>query len=139
MWHSLVDKLQRDSGDEPDAADGDEGAADFELTEAEVPVRRTDANAALVDALTDVIDPELGINIVDLGLVYALEADDDEVRAAVTATTPACPMSGAILRDVEQSIREALNDDRDVEVSIVWEPSWSPDFMSDRGKEKLGW
>jgi metal-sulfur cluster biosynthetic enzyme len=139
MWHSLVDKLQRDSRDEADAADGDEGTVDFELTEAEVPVRRTDANAELVDALTEVIDPELGINIVDLGLVYALEVDDDEVRAAVTATTPACPMSGAILRDVEQSIRLALNDDRDVEVAIVWEPSWSPDFMSDRGKERLGW
>ena len=137
MWDAIKESLAGGGEEAPEAAS--EKESPFELTADDVPVERTEANAELVDALTEVIDPELGVNIVDLGLVYALEVDDEAIRVAVTATTPACPMSGVILRDVEGAVRGADPGEREVEVHLVWEPAWAPDFMSERAKEQLGW
>lgn len=139
-WNSIKDTLASDQQPEsaqPEAAA--EGESPFELTVADVPVEWTEQNAHLLESLTEVIDPELGINIVDLGLVYALRADEETVEVAVTATTPACPMSGAILRDVEGSLEEADEQGRAVEVYLVWEPPWDPEFMSEQAEDRLGW
>jgi metal-sulfur cluster biosynthetic enzyme len=92
----------------------------------------------LVEELRAVIDPELGVNIVDLGLVYGAEMVDGVAHILMTTTTPACPI-GSYLRD---EIRWALlRVDRilDVEVELTHEPPWSPDRMSDEAKIQLGW
>ena len=140
IWFSIKDKLSQDQTEGPDQPDiAAEGDAPFELTVEDVPAEETDANAHLLEVLREVIDPELGINIVDIGLVYALRVDDETIEVAVTATTPACPMSGAILRDVEGALQEADGQGRAVEVYLVWEPAWDPDFMSEAAEERLGW
>jgi metal-sulfur cluster biosynthetic enzyme len=92
----------------------------------------------LVQELRTVIDPELGVNIVDLGLVYGAEMVEGVAHILMTTTTPACPI-GSYLRD---EIRWALlRVDRilDVEVELTHDPPWSTDRMSDEAKVQLGW
>lgn len=116
---------------------GDIEDAPFSVDPDRVPVERTSENAEWYDALTSVVDPELGINIADLGLVYALEVRDDYVGVALSATTPACPMTSVLVGDAREALSQVAGD-RDVEVYLVWEPSWEPSFMSEEAREKLG-
>ncbi|HXE55181.1 MAG TPA: iron-sulfur cluster assembly protein [Tepidisphaeraceae bacterium] len=90
-------------------------------------------------ALHDVIDPEVGINIVDLGLVYGVQLDDRRVRITMTMTTPACPLTEQIKRDINERIFERCPGVERVEVDIVWSPPWGPEKMSTSAKEALGW
>lgn len=84
------------------------------------------------------IDPELGVNIVDLGLVYGISVEGGCVRIEMTMTTPACPL-GEYLKDLVQSaVTAAVPDVDSVEVALVWEPPWSPDLLSDEGRRQLG-
>jgi metal-sulfur cluster biosynthetic enzyme len=94
----------------------------------------------LRDLLRDVIDPEIGINIVDLGLLYDVRLSDDGVAAIrMTLTTPGCPLGG-YLTDAIHDTLEAVPGVAGVDVQIVWEPSWDPDeMMSDWAKDQLGW
>lgn len=88
-------------------------------------------------SLYDVVDPELGINIVDLGLVYGVSSDDkNNVTITMTLTTPGCPMHDSITNGVKHRVSQLVNVG-EVEVSLVWEPEWSPSNMSDRAKELL--
>ena len=92
----------------------------------------------LVEQLRTVIDPELGLNIVDLGLIYRATIADGVATVRMTTTTPACPI-GSYLSD---SIRQALfqlDGILDVAVELTHEPRWSPDLMSDEAKVQLGW
>ena len=92
----------------------------------------------LRERLHAVIDPELGVNIVDLGLVYDAALVDGVAHVLMTTTTPACPI-GSFLSD---QIRWALLADHavlDVRVEITHDPPWSPDRMTDTAKEQLGW
>jgi metal-sulfur cluster biosynthetic enzyme len=90
------------------------------------------------EALRQVIDPELGINIVDLGLVYGVEIDGARVRVVMTMTSPACPL-GDYLKDlVDSTVKWRVRDVEDVEIVLVWEPPWNPDMMSDDAKQQLG-
>ena len=93
----------------------------------------------LRDALHQVADPEVGINIVDLGLVYGLERTGDGVRLDLTLTSPACPMGESIAAEAEFVLQQCLPPDAVVEINIVWEPPWSPLLMSDRARSTLGW
>jgi|SRR5690554_4526084 len=89
------------------------------------------------EALYDVFDPELGINIVDLGLVYGIDVDDNNnVLITMTLTTPGCPMHDSISTGIKNRIRY-IDGAGHVEVKVVWEPAWNPDKMSDRAKERL--
>ena len=89
--------------------------------------------------LRDVIDPELGVNIVDLGLVYDIAVDDSGVvEIEMTLTTPGCPLGG-FLEDQIRTCLTVLPQVRDVVVELVWDPSWEPETMSDAAKEQLGW
>ena len=97
-----------------------------------------DVRARVLEALRGVIDPELGLNVVDLGLVYGLEIKDGHVRLQLTMTTPACPLGEQIVRDAEDRVF-ALEGVNDVNVDLVWEPPWSPERMSDDAKRALGW
>lgn len=94
--------------------------------------------AAVEAALHDVIDPELGVNVVDLGLIYGTEIDGRHVHVLMTLTTPGCPMSGTITRDAERRL-ERVDGVRTVHVELVWDPPWRPDRMTEEGKRQLGW
>lgn len=91
------------------------------------------------EALYQVNDPEVGVNIVDLGLVYGLNIDGRNVRITMTMTTPACPLSGMIRQEVDQRIRQVCPGTDAVEVELVWEPKWTPQMMTAEGKRQLGW
>lgn len=91
------------------------------------------------NALKNVIDPEVGINIVDLGLVYGLAINDRDVHVTMTMTTPACPMHESIKADVNQQICQRNSGVRSVDVQVVWDPPWSPDKISPEAKRQLGW
>lgn len=89
--------------------------------------------------LRTVIDPELGVNIVDLGLVYDVVIDDDgTVAIEMTLTTPGCPLGG-FLDDQIRGCLAQLPQVRHVQVGLVWEPLWDPAAMSDAAREQLGW
>lgn len=93
----------------------------------------------ILHALAQVNDPELGINIVDLGLVYAVDVEDSIVHVKMTLTTPGCPLTYYLTEMAEAAIRQALPDTEQVEIELVWEPPWDPSKMSDAAKRKLGW
>jgi metal-sulfur cluster biosynthetic enzyme len=95
--------------------------------------------ARIMAALRDVIDPELGINVVDLGLVYSAEWNQGDVHVAMTMTTPACPLHASISEAAEQAIRGHIPEARDVRIEIVWDPPWNPMMMSETARRQLGW
>jgi metal-sulfur cluster biosynthetic enzyme len=94
-------------------------------------------NLRALQALYDVIDPELGINIVDLGLVYDVEADEDRVRVAMTMTTPACPLHAYLTQEAKSALLGAGA--HLVRVDLVWDPPWDPSLMSNDAKQMLGY
>ncbi|MCR2822550.1 metal-sulfur cluster assembly factor [Lederbergia panacisoli] len=89
------------------------------------------------ELLRYVYDPELGINIVDLGLVYDIQHHDGHVYIKMTLTTPGCPMHDTIVGGVKYVLKEKLETE-DVEIDLVWEPKWSPEMISREGKDILG-
>jgi len=91
----------------------------------------------ILEALKDCYDPEIPVNIVDLGLVYDVDIIDDAVKITMTLTGQGCPMSAQISSDVTGRLR-AMDGISQADVDIVWEPAWSPDMMSKAAKEKLG-
>lgn len=95
--------------------------------------------AALRAALNAVIDPEVGMNIVDLGLIYGLRIGPDRVEADVTMTTPSCPMGSMIVDEVRRAIAAAVPAGTAVVVNLVWEPPWDPSRMSERARKHFGW
>ena len=98
----------------------------------------TGSQSQVLDALRQVVDPELGINIVDLGLVYGTEVPDGQVHVRMTMTTPACPMEELLMEMVHSAILRELPEARSVEVDLVWDPPWRPDMMSDAAKAQMG-
>ena len=96
---------------------------------------------ALRDALRKVIDPEVGMNIVDLGLIYniGMAVDGSSVSVEMTMTSPACPMGEMIVEDVESVLAEELPAHVEREVKLVWDPPWSPEQMSDEARKHYGW
>lgn len=90
-------------------------------------------------ALRNVIDPELGVNVVDLGLVYRLEVEaTGRIGVELSMTTPACPLGDHIMHEVEERLR-ALPGVRDANVQLVWSPPWDPSRMSAQVRALLGW
>ncbi len=88
-------------------------------------------------ALHDVYDPEIPVNVVELGLIYDVKIIDDWVGVKMTLTTPGCGMGGAIANQVRERVLQ-LAGIKDCDVRIVWEPAWSPAMMSEGAKKKLG-
>ncbi len=91
----------------------------------------------LREALKDVFDPELGYNIVDLGLVYDVRMTDGVAAVTMTLTTPGCPAADYIEGGVRQRL-EMMEGLEDVDIKVVWEPRWSPQAMSPAAKEHFG-
>ena len=94
--------------------------------------------AAVTEALRTVVDPELGVNIVDLGLVYHAAIVDGQARILITTTTPACPL-GSYLSDAIRWALLGLNGVLDVDITVTYDPLWSPERMSDVARQQLGW
>ena len=91
------------------------------------------------DMLRRVVDPEVGINIVDMGLVYRIESLSEHVLIEMTMTSPACPMGDMIEDDARQELARGLTQGRQVELRIVWEPPWEPSMMAESAREHSGW
>jgi metal-sulfur cluster biosynthetic enzyme len=94
--------------------------------------------AALLAALENVYDPELGVNVVDLGLIYGIEQHDGAIAVNMTMTTPGCPLHESILQGVGDALSIFPGVKR-IEVRLVWEPLWTPDRISEEGRRVLGW
>jgi metal-sulfur cluster biosynthetic enzyme len=92
----------------------------------------------IIHALRQVNDPELGINIVDLGLVYDVVVKNSGVHIKMTLTTPGCPLTFYLTGMAEAAIRQTLPDVEKVEIELVWEPPWDPSRMSEAAKKRLG-
>ena len=91
----------------------------------------------VLEALKEVYDPEIGVNIVDLGLVYDAEIDDkNDVEVTMTLTSMGCPLGPVIISDVQQAVGKAGSGE--VRVRIVWSPPWSPDMMTEDARDELG-
>ncbi|QYG95187.1 metal-sulfur cluster assembly factor [Iamia sp. SCSIO 61187] len=88
-------------------------------------------------ALGDVWDPELGLDVVSLGLVYDVRIDGDVIEVDMTLTTPGCPVSEQLPAEAEAAVRAAVPD-ADVRMALVWEPAWTPERLSPTALEQLG-
>ena len=95
------------------------------------------AEQTLRETLRQVIDPEIGCNIVALGLVYDIEIRGGHVRVRMTLTTPGCPMHELIANGVQMALLNLEGVD-EVEVELVWDPPWHPDMMTDVGRARVG-
>ena len=95
--------------------------------------------AEVLEALRKVVDPELGINIVDLGLVYSVGVDDKRAHVNMTMTTQTCPLHAYLAEAVESVLRQSFPDLEAVGVEMVWDPPWNPAMMSEAAKRQLGW
>ena len=91
----------------------------------------------VVDALRTVFDPEIPVNIYDLGLIYNVEIDEGHVAVTMTLTTPHCPVAESMPAEVELRVG-AVPGVGDAEVNLVWDPPWSPQNMSDEARLELG-
>ena len=92
----------------------------------------------VIDALRTVYDPEIPVNIYELGLIYAIEIKPEgDVAIRMTLTSPGCPVAGAMPMEVESRLRD-IPGIRSAKVAIVWDPPWSPDMISEAGKLQLG-
>jgi metal-sulfur cluster biosynthetic enzyme len=99
-----------------------------------------DTRARVLEALRNVLDPELGVNVLDLGLVYDVAlAGDDHVRIDLTMTSPACPLGDVLIADVERTVRRLVPAAGRIDVRLVWEPPWTAERMSDAARRQLGW
>lgn len=90
-------------------------------------------------ALRRVIDPEVGMNIVDLGLVYRIAAEGDALVVEMTMTSPACPLGDLILEDAEAALRPLLAEGMRLDLRLVWSPPWEPALMSESAKRHFDW
>lgn len=92
----------------------------------------------VIEILKEIVDPEIGVNVVDLGLVYGVDIEDDgKVTVRMTLTAPGCPLHDTISRTAEMAI-ETLPGVTSAHVDIVWDPPWTPEMLTDEGRRLLG-
>ncbi|HSD42785.1 MAG TPA: metal-sulfur cluster assembly factor [Burkholderiales bacterium] len=94
---------------------------------------------AVWDALRTVNDPEVGMNVVDLGLVYRVDVQGADVHVELTMTSPACPLGDVIVENAAGAIRAAAPAAGKIDIALVWDPPWTPDRMSEAARAKFGW
>lgn len=97
----------------------------------------TPDTTAVWDALRSIPDPEFGVNIVDLGLIYSVECNDGDIAVTMTLTTPSCPSGGWIYEGAKQAITN-LPGAKKVEVTMVFDPAWTPEMLSEEANRQLG-
>ena len=91
----------------------------------------------IVKALKECYDPEIPVNVWDLGLIYDINVDSDKVHVKMTLTAPGCPMHTFISQDVKEKL-QSISGVKEATVEVVWDPPWSPDKMSPQAKVQLG-
>lgn len=91
----------------------------------------------ILDRLKECYDPEIPINIVDLGLVYDVAVDGGSVLVRMTLTSPHCPLAGVLSAEVESKLRE-IEGVKDAAVELVWDPPWTPERISRETRDSLG-
>ena len=91
----------------------------------------------LIEALKEVIDPELMINVVDLGLVYSVQQEDDKVNVEMTLTSPACPAGPQIVAQAKMAL-EKVEGVKEAQIKLVMSPPWTPERMTDEARDQLG-
>jgi len=91
----------------------------------------------LIDFMREVVDPDLGLPIVDLGLIYRAEDKGDWIEVDITLTSPACPVGDMILEEVQEAVKGATGR-QDIRAQIVWNPPWDKDMMSEEMKLMFG-
>lgn len=99
--------------------------------------KMAELNSKVVEILKTCYDPEIPVNIYELGLIYDVSIKDNDVYVKMTLTSPACPVAGTLPGEVEDKIR-GIPETKDVKVDVVWEPPWNPDMMSDVARYELG-
>jgi metal-sulfur cluster biosynthetic enzyme len=90
-------------------------------------------------ALDKVVDPEMAIGVVALGLLYSVQARPGRVAIRMTMTSAACPVADVIEDDIRRALKRALGERTQVNLEIIWEPPWTPERMSDRARDALGY
>jgi len=98
-----------------------------------------DMEAKVRTALKAVIDPEVGLNIVDMGLIYRIDVEDGQLAIDMTMTTPSCPMTEYLYDQVADAAWRAYPDARNVDVQLVWEPPWHAGMIAEESRGFLGW
>ena len=93
----------------------------------------------IVEALTRVVDPEIAMSIVDVGLVYGVTVAAGKLHVLLTMTSAACPVGDMIIEDIETELDRIAPPDLLIEVELVWAPPWTPDRMSERSRRFMGW
>jgi len=91
----------------------------------------------IMKALKECYDPEIPVNVWDLGLIYDVAVDGDKVHVKMTLTAPGCPMHSFISREVKEKL-QSVSGVKEATVEVVWDPPWSPDKMSPEAKAQLG-
>jgi metal-sulfur cluster biosynthetic enzyme len=121
----------------PDQTDEKIELPEVDLDAAAAPVGSTPAKVEdVTEALKDVVDPELGINVVDLGLIYGITVDDTSTAIIdMTLTSAACPLTDVIEDQTRMALDGLVNDFR---INWVWMPPWGPEKITDDGRDQLG-
>ena len=92
---------------------------------------------AVFAAVKEIIDPEVGINIVDMGLIYGVDIEADTVNITMTLTSPGCPAGGQLINGT-QHVTQQLEGVGEVNINVVWTPRWTPEMMTEEAKDELG-
>ena len=91
----------------------------------------------VLEQIKQIIDPDIGLNIVDMGLIYGVDINDDIVNISMTLTSPGCPAAPQLLNG-SQTVVQQLDGVEEVNVNVVWTPPWDPEMMSEEAKDELG-
>jgi metal-sulfur cluster biosynthetic enzyme len=103
-----------------------------------MPSRLQNLDPGLAIVLREVLDPELGLNVVDLGLIYVAKRTEDAIEVKLTLTSPGCPMKEVVLAQVQERIAAVYLEVARVDVELVWTPRWCPEIITDRGYKLMG-
>ncbi|MCY4402036.1 MAG: metal-sulfur cluster assembly factor [Candidatus Poribacteria bacterium] len=92
---------------------------------------------SVLESIKQIIDPEIGINIVDMGLIYEVDIEETTVDITMTLTSPGCPAGGQIVNGTQQ-VTQQMDGVEEVNVNVVWTPRWTPELMSEEARDELG-
>ena len=97
-----------------------------------------DKKEEILERLKNVIDTEVGLDVVNLGLIYNLDIKDGDVNILMTLTVPGCPLMNYLVKEVENRVKE-IDWVKNVKIDLTFDPPWSPERLSEEAKKKLGW
>jgi FeS assembly SUF system protein len=116
----------------------EEGDCQELQTEAAIPGEEAVTEEKVMEILSDIYDPEIPVDIVNLGLIYGVDIENGSVNVKMTLTSPGCPTAGQMVQEAQMLIEE-LPGVKEAKVEVVWDPPWDPSKMSDEAKKALGY